>query len=368
MIQIIKALSEFEIVIKYKELFIKMKETPQDPIHHQEGDVYTHTEMVLNQLISLQDFKNLNEYEQKILIYTTIFHDVCKPDTFEINSDGRISNPRHALKGANVVRQILDQENESFDFISKVYNMVRFHGYPLRVMERENPLSDIIKTSLISDNKLLYIFAKADLLGRICNDHDELFINLELYKELCLEKNIFGEAKKFKSSYDRFYYCNIDDSYPDTEIFEDYKLDIFMMCGLPASGKDGFLKKNLKNIPQIHLDAIREELDIKPTEDQGKIIQLSRERSKEFCRKQQSFIWNATNITAQVRSTLINIWLPYKPKIHIIYIHKNINKILEDNAKREEMSVLPSKKINDMFRRLELPDLNTCHELVVVEN
>ncbi len=346
-----------------------MKQTPQDCVHHQEGDVYTHTQMVLNALHGMPEYQVLTEKEQEILTYTAIFHDICKPDTTEIwpGQMGRISHPRHARKGANLTRQILDKEKYDFDFICKVYYLILFHGYPFRIFERMNPLRDAIKTSLLSDNKLLYIFAKADLLGRICDTHDEMLCNLELYKAYCEENSIFGKAKTFASDYDRFYYFNNDDSYPDTQLYPDYQLDIYLLCGLPAAGKDTYLRTHLTGLPHVHLDAIREELHIDATDDQGKVIQLSRERSKEFCRKKQSFVWNATNITTKIRATLIGMWMPYKPKIHIIHLHKDINQTLADNARREEDARVPSQKILNMFERFEYPDVTECHVLEIVK-
>ena len=362
-----KSLTDYAIVQKYVGLFERMQQTPQDSIHHQEGDVYTHTEMVLNALVELPEFQELTAYEQRLLEYTALFHDICKPDTMEIWGDGRISNPRHALKGANLVRQILDKENEPLDFIRRVHYLVRFHGYPFHVINRRNPLRDAIYLSLLSDNKLLYIFAKADLLGRICNTHDEMLYNLELFREFSIENNIFGESKAFASDYDRFHYFNVDESYPDTQLYDVTAFDIYLLCGLPAAGKDTYLRTHLTDLPHVHLDAIRQEFDIDPTDNQGQVIQVSRERSKELCRKKQSFVWNATNITAQIRSTLIGMWLPYKPKIHIVYIYKNINQTLRDNAAREETAQVPLHKIMQMFERFEFPDVTECHRLSIVQ-
>jgi putative nucleotidyltransferase with HDIG domain len=359
-------LTDFDIVKKNTGYFERMSETPQDPIHHQEGDVYTHTEMVLNALINLPEFQELPENEQQLLIYTALFHDVCKPHTFQKDANGRISHPRHARKGADLTRQLLDESGYAFDFWQKVYYLIFFHGYPFRIFDKSNPLKDAIRMSLLADNKLLYIFAKADLLGRICDDHDGMLYNLELFKVLCEENNIFGKPKVFASDYDRFYYFHKDDSYPDTELFHEYDFEIYLMCGLPASGKDSYLKKHLTSLPQIHLDAIREELDIKPTDNQGIIIQESRERSKELCRKKQSFVWNATNITTQVRATLIDIWLPYNPKINIVFLHKPFLQLLKDNASRDGNARLPDGKLHNMFQRLEIPSLIECHTLEIL--
>ena len=132
-------------------------------------------------------------------------------------------------------------------------------------------------------------------------------------------------------------------------------------------GKDSFILEMHEDMPVVSMDELRKELKIKPTDNQGKIIQVAKEWSREYCRKKQSFIWNATNLTKQVRSSLISIWLPYKPKIKIVFLHKNINQILKDNRAREEKSIVPSQKIWEMHQRLEFPDIQEAHEVIFLE-
>lgn len=360
-----KQLIDYQIVNKYSELFERMKATPQDPIHHQEGDVYVHTQMVLNALLALSEFEQLADFEKEVLTYTALFHDVCKPHTIEISPEGRIGNPRHAAKGANLVRQILDKEGLDFELISKVFYMIYYHGYPLRFFEKEQPLKSAIKLSLLANNKLLYIFAKADILGRICEDSEKLMYDLECFKEYCIENCIYDTPKQFHSSFDRFYYFNQDDSFPDTQLFHQFDFEVLMMVGLPASGKDTYIKKHFAHLPVISLDQIRIEMKIKPTDNQGIVIQQAKERSKEFCRQKRSFVWNATNITKNMRSTLVNLWLPYNPKISMIFIYKNIDKILKDNEEREQENKIPNAKIMNLFEKLEFPEVTECHDLIL---
>jgi putative nucleotidyltransferase with HDIG domain len=360
-------LADYEIVGRHRGLFERMKTTPQDPVHHAEGDVYTHTEMVLHELLKLEEFVQLNAFNQRVLVYTALFHDVAKPDTLTIDDNGRITNPRHARIGANVTRKILDAENESFRFISAVYYTILFHGYPFWTLEKENPLRSIIETSLLTSNHLLYVFAKADLLGRVCHDGGEMAYRLELFREFCLEHGCYDRPKVFKSAYDRFYYFNVNDSYPDTELYHEYKLDIFMLSGLPASGKDHYIHTHFDaDTPVISLDDIREELDIGPTENQGRVVQMAKEQSKEYCRRKQSFVWNATNISRNMRNTLINTWLPYHPKIHIIFVFKNINQALRDNTGREKEFKISNQRIMHMFDKVQYPSILECHTLEIV--
>jgi putative nucleotidyltransferase with HDIG domain len=360
-------LADYEIVRQNQSLFDRMKATPQDAVHHQEGDVYTHTELVLHALLALEEFSMLNDFDQQVLIYTAIFHDVAKPDTLTIDAEGRITNPRHARLGANIARKILDINNHPFRFVAAVYHTILFHGYPFWTLEKENPLKSIIETSLVTSNHLLYLFAKADLLGRVCHDAADMEYKLELFRELCLENGCYDRPKVFKSDYDRFYYFNVDDSYPDTELYHEYPFEIFMLSGLPASGKDHYIHSHFgADLPVISLDDIREELDIDPTDNQGRVIQLAKEKSKEYCRQKQSFVWNATNLSRTRRNTLITTWLPYHPKINIVFIFKNIAQVLRNNTAREKEFKIPNKKIMTMFEQVQFPTMVECHTLEII--
>lgn len=155
-----KLLADYEVVNDYRKYFDAMKATMQDRFHHQEGDVYTHTEMVLNALVNLEEYNQLTLFEKQVLEYTAIFHDIAKPATYTLIENNRISHPRHASIGANIARQILDKENYKFNFIAAVYYTVLYHGYPFWLFEKENPLRSVITTSLLTSNKLLYILPK----------------------------------------------------------------------------------------------------------------------------------------------------------------------------------------------------------------
>ncbi len=360
-------LSDFELVKKYNPLFEAMKNTLQDPIKHAEGDVFTHTQMVLDSILKTEEWKGFSKQEQKILLLTVLFHDVCKPHTLTHEADGSISHPSHGRKGAQLTREILDKENYDLDTIYKVYQTILYHGYPFWAYSKENPQKNMILTSILSNNKWLYTFGKADLGGRICQDWEEWAYRLEIFKELGIENECFDTPYNFYADYDRFEYFRKKNNFPNTQLYPEYTFEIIMLSGLPASGKDSFIREMNQNLPIVSMDDLRKELKTKPTDNQGKIIQAAKEKSREYCRKKQSFIWNATNLTKQVRNSLISIWLPYKPKIKIVFIHKNINQILKDNNSREEKDIVPTQKIWQMHQRLEFPDIQEAHEVIFLE-
>ncbi len=77
-----------------------MAECVQDAQWHSEGDVWTHTKLVLHQLTELREWDRLSKHEQTVLTFTALFHDVAKPLTTEVDPEtGRVRSPKHAVKG-----------------------------------------------------------------------------------------------------------------------------------------------------------------------------------------------------------------------------------------------------------------------------
>jgi hypothetical protein len=175
------------------------------PIHHAEGNVAIHTQMVLEALTSLPEYKELTQTEQSILWYAALMHDIEKRSTTVIDEYGRISSPGHAKKGERTARQILYQDFAMpFEYREQIAKLVRYHGLPLWIFEKTSPEQTLIKVSLEVNTKLLAILAKADVLGRICEDQKLLLEKVELFKLLCQEQQCWGTKRIFPSNYSRF--------------------------------------------------------------------------------------------------------------------------------------------------------------------
>lgn len=61
----------------YPEL-CALKNIPQNPEYHKEGDVYHHTELVCEKLLALFEWKELTQEEQELLFLAAAFHDIRK--------------------------------------------------------------------------------------------------------------------------------------------------------------------------------------------------------------------------------------------------------------------------------------------------
>ncbi|MEM9920351.1 MAG: HD domain-containing protein, partial [Bacteroidota bacterium] len=166
-----------------------MQGVPQDPIFHAEGDVAIHTRMVLEALMNLPAYAQRSEQEREILFAAALLHDVEKRSTTMTDEAGNIRSPGHAMRGAMTARRLLYEEHApAFSLKESIVKLVRYHGLPLWVFEKPDPLKALYQASLEVDTALLCLLARADILGRICADQDELLYRIDLFEAFCQEQ------------------------------------------------------------------------------------------------------------------------------------------------------------------------------------
>ena len=134
-----------------------------------------------------------------------------------------------------------------------------------------------------------------------------------------------------------------------------------MMSGLPGSGKDTWLATNRPDLPVVSLDGVRGELEIDPTDDQGEVIQVGRERCREFLRSGRSFAFNATNLLRLTRQRWIDLFADYQARIEIVYVEPPLSVVLARNKRRERP--VPEKVILGLAARCEPPTITEAHGL-----
>jgi putative nucleotidyltransferase with HDIG domain len=343
--------------LEQTDWLIAMMHCEQDSEWHAEGNVYIHTKMVVEQLQQLPEYQNFSESEKEILLLAALLHDVAKPQCTTIEN-GRIISPKHAKIGEKVARDLL--WDMDFEKREQICALVRLHGLPLWSLEKSNPNRVVIASSLRVKNEYIYMLAKADVSGRICNDQTELLERVEFFKELCIENQCFTVIKAFHNNHSKFKYFQQDEVFPQ-HIFDDTKFEITILSGIAGSGKDTYAAKF--DLPIVSLDHIRKILKIKPDDKdgQGKVIQEAYTQAKILAAKKQSFIWNSTNLTKELRSKLINLLTPYNPRFKIVYIETSRAVILKHRQEH-----IPKTILEKMYRIIDIPLQEEVHEVVFI--
>jgi predicted kinase len=209
------------------------------------------------------------------------------------------------------------------------------------------------------------LLGRADCCGRICDNKKESLERLGMFADYCIENHCYDRPYDFRSGEQRFRYL-----FEYASIHADYSepnwSHVTLFSGLPASGKDWYYKKNLGSLPSLSLDDIREEMDVDPADLQGGVIQMAKERAREFLRAKKDFVFNATNLSRELRRQWIQLCRDYHAKVDIVYVERPFEQLLMYNKKRQR--VVPEAVISRLIDRMEPPTLAECYEMEVYLN
>jgi predicted kinase len=339
----------------------RMRGCPQDPLYHAEGDVWIHTRMVCEALAALPIWRALPDEERRLLFASALLHDVGKPDCTRTESDGRITSRGHSRRGAIIARNVLWHAALPFTIREQICALIRFHQVPYYLIERADPLRSVAEISQTARCDLLTILAEADVRGRICAEQQRLLDNVALFAELCREHDCLTGRYAFPSEHSRFLYFREERRHPCQPAHADHRAEVVMMSGLPGAGKDRWIRSHLPDMPVIALDALRDELDISPADNQGTVVNRGREMAREHLRKGRSFVWNATNVSRQLRGGLIDLFAAYDARVRIVYVETTA--VLHGEQNRHRPSPVPEVVIERLRDRWDVPDITESHQV-----
>ena len=337
---------------------------PQDPIHHAEGDVGTHTRMVVEALVCDPVWQALEPLEQGRLFWAAVLHDIGKPATTRHEEDGRITSRGHSRVGCFIARRLLWEAGAPFDWREEICGLISAHQLPFWLIERPDPVRLAIETSLKCRADALCLHADADARGRICSDQNAILENVELARAAFEEAGCLDRPFDFANDESRLGFFEREDRDPHYAAHEEFRCHVTVMSGLPGSGKDTWIANNLPDIPVISLDAIREEIGISASDNQGKVIQAARESAREHLRAGQDFVWNATNISRLIRSKSLGLLRDYGAHIRIVYIEVPSERLFKQNNDRA--AAVPNGAIRDLVNKLEPPMIWEAHKVSYV--
>ena len=189
--------------------------------------------------------------------------------------------------------------------------------------------------------------------------------NLHFWKVMAEESSCFDQPYPFANDHARFLFFRQQPPNLHYIPHENFACTVTLMAGLPGSGKDTWLSMNRSELPIVSLDDIRGELDIDPTDNQGAVAQLARERCREFLRAGTSFAFNATNTLKQTRGRWLDLFCDYNARIEIVYIEPPFETVLRQNKARS--MAVPESVIRKLADKCEPPTWTECHRLTVTD-
>jgi tRNA nucleotidyltransferase (CCA-adding enzyme) len=148
---------------------VPLYDCPQDPEWHPEGDVWTHTLMVIDE--ARRRNGDLDRPRLATVMLGAVGHDLGKPATTAV-IDGRWRSPGHEAAGVEPATRILDRFNvntmDGFDVRRQVLGIVAEHLRPSAFHKTRDTVGDGAFRRLATrvDLELLVRFSRADCHGR----------------------------------------------------------------------------------------------------------------------------------------------------------------------------------------------------------
>lgn len=346
-------------------LFKQMAKTNQNPKYHGEIDVFSHTKMVCEEIIKQPEYKNGNKHDKTILFWAALLHDIGKT-VCTIECDGELKSPNHSAVGGIMARALLWRDFglcgnfENQQLREAICNLVRYHSFPPYALSSKNAELRLLKIAangeLSKDFSIekLCALERADVLGRIQSNTDDSLYKIDCCRELAEDIGCLKGPYEFANNFSKRAYFKEKTSWKEHDMFNNSWGSVILISGLPGTGKDTYIKESYSNLPMISLDEIRKEFHISPTENQGKVIATGHERAKEYLRKKQSFVWNATNITTQIREMQISLFEDYGASVETVFLETEWQEQIYRNKNRENM--VPPSVIENMLSKLVLPE------------
>lgn len=165
----------------------------QSKVHHPEGDVFTHTMMVLDEAAMLRK----NAKNQLSFMLAALCHDFGKITTTKLKK-GKLTAYNHEVESELLAKIFLNRLTNKIILKKEVLNLVKLHMKPNQMYNsaKKKSMMNLWDSAIYPED--LILLSKADSLGRgIKKDYTEVENNLNIslneYKNLMKEPEIMGK-------------------------------------------------------------------------------------------------------------------------------------------------------------------------------
>ncbi len=149
-------------ILKYFPELKRLIGVEQEPSYHPEGDVWTHTLMVVDEAAKLRVGEEL---EDLILMLSSLCHDFGKPATTKV-INGKIRAINHDKEGVEPTIEFLNRLTNQKELIQEVTKLVEYHLRPMHLYKGGAKVAAIRRLATKVNIERLERLARADYFGR----------------------------------------------------------------------------------------------------------------------------------------------------------------------------------------------------------
>lgn len=340
----------------------RLSATRQDPRWHAEGDVGIHTRLCCEELAAMPDWQSLDAGARDVLFLAAVLHDLGKVTTTKEEEDGAITSRGHSRRGSVEARGMLWRLGVPFPEREAVCRLIALHQEPFFVAGRDDPAWRLHRMSHEVRLDHLAILAAADALGRQCldqKDWQDAVDGVALFRMAAEDEHCLYGPRAMASAHTRWLYLGTRPEpgaprrLPDWPAHEHFRCTVTVMCGLPAAGKDSWIRAHRPTVPVVSLDDIRAEMEVESGEAEGEVVQAARAQARKLLAAGQDFVWNATHLSRQMRAKTISLLADYGARVEIVYVEVPAGELFSRNNRRADK--VPESALLRMIQRWEPP-------------
>jgi putative nucleotidyltransferase with HDIG domain len=159
----------------------RLKEIPQSPKHHPEGNVWNHTMLVVDEAARQKS----RSKDPAAFMWAALLHDVGKADTTD-SSKGRITAYNHEKAGAAQAEIFLKDFLDDHDLIRRIVSLIRWHMQILFVV-KSMQFADIKGMLKEAEAEEVALLGYCDRMGRLGADAQAEQENVKIFLAKCLD-------------------------------------------------------------------------------------------------------------------------------------------------------------------------------------
>lgn len=377
-------------------LIERLTETPQDPEWHAEGNVRIHTERVVEELYCVlsNEGADLDASKRLTMILGAALHDIGKAlTTTEEERDGvmRVVSPFHTERGRSYCAPRMPLLGLTAQEMKTALSIIGRHHAPKSLVMREAPVSAFWKLSRSIDPRLIYLFELADMRGREVagGDDSEAFAILDLFRQAAEDAGAWGDVDPYKPWRERIAdeVPAAAENYVVNEAIRDFEAgriftpeeaiartyqhrenhsNVIVSCAPSGSGKSTWIDRCCADFDRVSLDEIREEITGSRSDQSqnGKVMQLAKERLRVSLRAKRNAVWDATTIRSEMRGMVVDLAHDYHAATKIVAFACPPGWVMKRNRTREHS--VREKVLERQLQRLQWPEVWEANEVEVI--
>lgn len=356
----------------------QMAACPQDSLYHAEGNVWTHTMMVMDG--AEKRSHNLEGEPLGIMRLATLFHDSAKHDVTSIEwcdkeNRERVKQPGHAAKGADRAWRALIDAGFPVSDAREVVGICQWHQRPSHIPEQPNQQGRVARFVAEGGRwDRLLAFCESDQEGRISPNVEEGLISLGILRIDIedLSSNLGFDLMSGDSPDSPEWRVRLGLSFDADPFYAPEHKErpvLTVMSGLPGSGKSTIARgMGERGAVIVSLDQIRKEFkDYKRNQEfEGRCYQEAASRLKQALASGKSVVWDACCVDQRARGKVLAIGRAYGALTTVISNDDPANEAFERNSKRE--NPVPNHIMEAMANKREMVLSTEAHSVISVRS